>query len=169
MKRLLLLRHGKSDWDAAYGADIERPLSNRGTTSAEAIGRFVAQTGQVPDAVVSSPAVRARRTAELAIEAGQWQRSVSLDDDLYGASAGMALSVIQSAPDSAESLLVAGHEPTTSQLVRLLTEAHVQVRTATLVAIDLPHTNWRSTSPGFGALAWMINPRLLTDGTLDLG
>jgi len=169
MKRLLLLRHGKSDWDANYGADSQRPLSERGEKAARAIGRFVAQTHQVPDAVISSPAVRARRTAELAIEAGSWQRNMSINEDLYGASAGMALSVVQGAPDSADSLLLTGHEPTTSQLIRLFTEAHVIVRTATLVAIDLPDSTWRSASPGFGALAWMINPRLLTEGELDLG
>ena len=169
MKQLLLLRHGKSDWDADYGADHERPLSGRGVKSAKAVGRFLALTYQIPDHVMSSSAVRARTTAQLAAEAGEWDRSIDLRSELYGASAGSALAVIQSAPETAESLLVAGHEPTTSQLTRLLTEAHVQVKTATVVAITLPGSTWASVSPGFGSLAWMINPRLLTDGDLELG
>ncbi len=169
MKRLLLLRHGKSDWDAAYGADWERPLSARGERSAAAIGRFVALTHQVPDRIFSSPAVRARTTAELAREAGAWDCPLEVHDDLYGASAGSALAVIQRAPAEVKVLLVAGHEPTTSQLVRLLTDGHAQVKTATLVAIDVPAGNWSAVSPGFGSLAWMINPRLLTDGSLELG
>ncbi len=169
MKRLLLLRHGKSDWNAAYGADRERPLSPRGETAAAAIGKFVSRTNQVPDLVFSSPAVRAHTTAEIAKSAGGWDSPIRIFDDLYGAGAGSALSVIHNALDDANSLLVAGHEPTTSQLVRLLTEAHADVKTATLIAIDLPIGSWSSASPGYGTLAWMINPRLLTEGSLELG
>ncbi len=169
MKHLLLLRHGKSDWNASFGTDRERPLSERGETSAAAIGRFVSLAKQIPDLVFSSPAVRARTTAELAASAGSWNTPIRIFDELYGGGAGAALAVIQSAPDEAGSLLVAGHEPTTSQLVRLLTDAHAQVKTATLVAIDVPTGSWSGVSPGYGTLSWMINPRLLTDGSLDLG
>lgn len=169
MKRLLLLRHGKSDWNAAYGADRERPLSPRGESAAAAIGKFVSRTNQVPDLIFSSPAVRAHTTAEIAKAAGGWDSPIRMFDDLYDAGASSALSIIHRAPDDANSLLVAGHEPTTSQLVRLLTEAHAVVKTATLIAVDLPIGSWRSASPGYGTLAWMINPRLLTEGSLDLG
>ena len=88
MKRLVLLRHAKSDWDADYGADHDRPLNDRGVRSAEAMGRFLAEVGQVPDTVISSTAVRARTTAELAIAAGGWNRSIRTDERIYGGSAG---------------------------------------------------------------------------------
>ncbi|MDH3462867.1 MAG: histidine phosphatase family protein, partial [Acidimicrobiia bacterium] len=35
MLQLILMRHGKSDWDASYGADHDRPLAERGVRSAE--------------------------------------------------------------------------------------------------------------------------------------
>ena len=41
MKRLLLLRHAKSDWDSGAAADHERPLAARGRKSARAMGRFM--------------------------------------------------------------------------------------------------------------------------------
>ena len=73
MKRIFLLRHGKSDWNAPYSTDHERPLKGRGVRAARTIGRFLAETDEEPDVIVSSSAVRALSTAELAAEAGSWR------------------------------------------------------------------------------------------------
>ena len=67
MRTLLLLRHAKSDWDASYADDHERPLAKRGKKAAALIGRHLAATGQVPDRVVSSTAVRAADTVRRAM------------------------------------------------------------------------------------------------------
>ena len=49
MKTLLLMRHAKSDWDADYGPDHDRPLNERGLRSARLMGRVLAEEGLVPD------------------------------------------------------------------------------------------------------------------------
>ena len=72
MRQLLVLRHGKSDWDADYRGDHERPLASRGRRAAAAVGRFLAAAGPMPDRVLSSSAVRALSTVRLAAEAGRW-------------------------------------------------------------------------------------------------
>ena len=82
MKTLFLLRHGKSDWGHGV-ADHERPLTRRGEDAARRIGRLLAGIGQVPERVVSSTAVRARQTAQLAAEAGSWSPAVELEGDFY--------------------------------------------------------------------------------------
>ena len=58
MKTLLLMRHAKSDWDADYGLDHDRPLNDRGLRSARLMGRVLADEGLVPELVISSTAVR---------------------------------------------------------------------------------------------------------------
>ena len=69
MKTVYLLRHGKSDWNSGH-ADHDRILAPRGEDAAHRVGRFLAAIDQVPDRVVSSTAVRACTTAELATQAG---------------------------------------------------------------------------------------------------
>ncbi|MEO1085843.1 MAG: histidine phosphatase family protein, partial [Acidobacteriota bacterium] len=120
MRMLMLIRHGKSDWsktegsdDSGWvpGADHSRPLAPRGIKAAKRMGRFIADAGLSPDRILSSTAVRARTTAELAIEAGGLTGALTLHDELYEASVAYALGVIHGTDESVERLLVAGHEP----------------------------------------------------------
>ena len=88
MKRLILLRHAKSDWAADYGGDHERPINQRGHRAAEAMGRWLSLTGHAPDHVVSSSAVRARTTAEVAAAGGDWEADIEIDSVVYEAAPG---------------------------------------------------------------------------------
>ena len=72
MKTLFLYRHGKSDWDADYYGDYNRPLAKRGKKAADLMGRFLQATRQVPDVIISSGALRAWTTVIRSIEAGAW-------------------------------------------------------------------------------------------------
>ena len=73
MKTLILFRHGKSDWNTDYAADHDRPLAKRGRNAAATMGAMLARIEQVSDRVLTSSAVRARETVELAAEAGGWK------------------------------------------------------------------------------------------------
>ena len=79
MKSILLFRHGKSNWKAQYENDHERPLSKRGVKAAKLMGKYVFQIKQVPDKIISSTALRAKTTAELAVKYGNWNSDFSLD------------------------------------------------------------------------------------------
>lgn len=164
MPELLLLRHGKSDWDAPGGrdADAERPLNARGRRAAAAMGAFLTATGNTPDAAVTSPAVRARTTLELAAGAGGWGCPVRVVDDLYGGGPEAVLAVVRAEPAATGRLLVVGHEPTWSTTVELLTGAAVRFPTATLACVELD--DWAGAAPGTGTLAWLVPPRLVGDG-----
>ena len=160
MKRLILLRHGKSDWDADYGADRERPLNQRGTRAAAVIGRLLTESGEAPDRILSSPAVRAHTTATLAREAGNWSAPVEIRDGLYGASPGEVLSLVSRDGGDADRLMVVGHEPTTSQTVAVLTGGRVRVATATAVGLDVG--SWDLLEPGAATVAYVLPPRLFS-------
>ncbi len=168
MKRLMILRHAKSDWNAAYGGDHERPLNTRGMRAARAVGIAVARSGEIPDMAMTSTATRARTTLDEAIDAGSWDTAVSEDRRLYGTSPAGALEVASAAPDDIERLMLVGHQPTWGSLVRALTGASVVVKTATLVAVDLRITRWLDAPTADGSIAYLFQPRLFTDGTWDL-
>src|SRR3569833_3413421 len=71
MRRLMLLRHAKTESGAPSGRDEDRRLDERGVKDAAEIGDFIAHHPPFPDLVLVSPAVRARQTWELAWEAMQ--------------------------------------------------------------------------------------------------
>ena len=118
MKTLVFFRHGKSDWAAPFDRDHDRPLAKRGRKAAQVMGRFLASSGQAPDSIVTSTAVRARDTVRVASRAGGWSAPIRETLELYGAGPETILSLIRTEPDTAESLLLAGHEPTWSHAVR---------------------------------------------------
>jgi len=66
MRRLMLLRHAKTETDAPSGRDQDRRLDERGRRDAAEIGSWIARHPPFPDLVQVSPAVRAKQTWELA-------------------------------------------------------------------------------------------------------
>jgi len=169
MKRLLLLRHAKSDWNTDAPSDHERPLAGRGRKAAKAIGRFMALAGLVPDYAVTSSAVRARTTLALAMEAGDWTCPVNTTRDLYQAGVDDVLRLVGESSDPDASVLIVGHQPTWGGVVESLTGATSRMATGTLVGIDLAMNSWDRIRPGLGELVFVVPPRLLTDHDVDLG
>ena len=64
MRRLMLLRHAKTEHDAPSGHDQDRRLDERGRLDAAALGTWIAQHPPLPDTVLVSTAVRAQQTWE---------------------------------------------------------------------------------------------------------
>ena len=163
MPALILFRHGKSDWDAGDAADDSaRPLARRGRKAARRMGRFLARTGQVPDAAITSPAVRADDTLRLAMEGGRWSCPVRTVAALYGGGVAGLLAEVQRESAATDVLLAVGHEPTWSSAVTALVGGgDVRFPTAALARIDFELDRWDEVAPGTGVLAWLVVPRLL--------
>ena len=162
MKSLYILRHGKSDWHADFAADHDRPLAPRGQSAARAMGVFLSRLRQAPDLVISSTAVRAHDTARLAAEAGDWSCTLETDRQLYEGDTGLILQLVQQQDDSQESLLLAGHEPTSSEMiVKLIGGGLVRMPTAAMARIDFLVESWAEIRFGNGMLVWLVTPKML--------
>ena len=59
-RKLVLLRHAKSAWPDV--PDHDRPLARRGQRDAPVIGRWLSDSGLLPDQVLCSTARRASET-----------------------------------------------------------------------------------------------------------
>src|SRR5277367_6359419 len=100
MRRLMLLRHAKTENDAASGRDQDRRLDDRGRSDAAEIGGWIGRHPPFPDAVLVSPAVRAHQTWEIAWEAMKEfvpKPAVELLPELYGADPSQLLQTIRNA------------------------------------------------------------------------
>ena len=152
MLELSLLRHAKSDWGASYSGDSERPLNSRGVRSARAVGEFVANADRVPEVALTSPAIRANQTLELASAAGAWETRIEVVAKLYSGGTEDLLNAIRGVPGSAR-LLVVGHEPTMSTAIsKLIGGGSFRVPTAALVEVLFPVIEWKKVRWGIGEL-----------------
>ncbi|MHA7154654.1 SixA phosphatase family protein [Arthrobacter sp. TMN-50] len=111
LKRLMLLRHAKSDWPRNV-EDFERPLSSRGHRDAPLPGQWMVENGAVPDLILCSSALRTRQTCTwICHELGDKAPTPKLEEQLYSASATTILSLINHVPETVTSLLVITHLP----------------------------------------------------------
>lgn len=162
MLSLILFRHGKSDRDASYESDHERPLAKRGIKASKAMGKWLADRELVPDRAVTSSAVRARQTLELAAEAGTWDCDIEASDGLYQVTAADVIRLVRAQESSTERLLLVGHEPNWSYVASLLIGGgSIRLPTAAMAGIEFDETSWAGVSPGGGELRWLQVPRML--------
>jgi phosphohistidine phosphatase len=161
----MVMRHAKSDWGVGFGDDHERPLAPRGSKASRRMGRFISDAGVAPELVVSSTAVRAVTTAELAAEAGEWGCPIVTDPQLYASDPETVLGVVAETDHNIARLLIAGHEPTWSSLVGwLIGGGRVRMPTAAVACLDLPRGGWADLAPGMCELRWLVTPKMLKRG-----
>lgn len=167
VKRLILFRHGKSDWQAVHAHDRDRTLAKRGIKAAKAMGQFLSNAA--PDLVITSSAVRAKMTVDLAMQAGQWDCPVQVSDRLYAASPEQVLIEIQQVQPEINTLLLAGHEPTWSELTsQLIGGGQIRFPTAALSCISFEVSTWAQVNSGQGTLRWFLVPKLLMTAPSEL-
>ena len=162
MKSILLFRHGKSEWNTYYDSDHNRPLSPRGIKAAKKMGVFLANKNQMPDLVISSTAVRAKTTVELAMKEGKWPSAMILESAIYGGPPTILLSIAQSQLESVESICFVGHEPNFSMFIsQACGLSHIQFTTANMAKVDFNVNEWKEIEFGSGTLDWIQRPKEL--------
>jgi phosphohistidine phosphatase len=161
MKTLLILRHAKSSRDDPKLADHDRPLNERGKKAAKEAGRFLRDEDLVPDLIVSSTALRARKTAQKAAKQCEYPRAIELDDQLYLASAPTHYKIVRKAESSSRRLLIVGHNPGISEFLnQLVSHGDEELPTAGLAVIQLPIKEWQElTARTRGKLVQSWKPR----------
>jgi len=162
MKSVILFRHGKSDWHAPYGNDHERPLAKRGVEAAMKMGKFLTDKNQVPELVISSTAVRAKTTVELAINSAKWTSKLVSERGIYGGSPDFLLELIHSQDDVYNSICLVGHEPNFSFFIsRATNQNYINFTTANMAKINFETNTWLKVEFSSGILEWHQQPKSL--------
>ena len=178
MRRLMLLRHAKTETDAPRGRDQDRRLDERGHKDAAEIGGWIAGHPPFPEAVLVSHATRARQTWDLAWEAMKDRvpaPQVDVLPELYGAEPGQILETIRSAtvPADPKQLLLIGHNPGMHEIALMLIGGGDpagakaiadNLPTAGLAVFDFDVEDWGDVGYRRGKLAQFVSPRLLREG-----
>jgi len=153
-RRLVLLRHAKSDWPDV--ADHERPLAKRGRRDAPVAGRWLGRSGYMPDAVVCSTARRARETWDL-VAAGLAETkkgrvpTARYEPRVYEATVLGLLMLVREFADEDRTVLIVGHNPGLAELAVGLAapppEPPSAFPTAAIAVLGLAG-DWASAAPG---------------------
>jgi phosphohistidine phosphatase len=160
MKTLLLLRHAKSSRDEPDLADHERPLNERGKQAAKEVGRFLREEDLMPDLIVSSTAVRARKTAQKTAKQCDYPRAIELEQRLYLAGVPAHYAVVRGVAADCRRLLIVGHNPGISEFLNRLTSTDEEMPTAGLAVVQFPIKRWNDLTPkSRGTLVNLRRPR----------
>jgi phosphohistidine phosphatase len=173
MRRLMLLRHAKTERAEPGERDRDRKLMKRGRADAPVIGSFMAHHGLVPDLALVSPAARAQETWALVAACFDKAPRMMADDRIYNANPQKLIAVIGET-SKAHALIVVGHNPSLHDLaMQLIAAGEVEAReqlneklpTSGLVVIDLPFDDWSLLHGHAGRLEHFVSPRLIAAAT----
>ncbi len=150
MKKLYLMRHAKSSWSFDELSDQERPLNDRGRDDAPRIGQALAKRHLALDLLVSSPAVRALSTAVLVARELKYPHDkIVVNPAIYQADLEALLAIIRNLPDTAESVLLTGHNPTFTEVANYLSPSPLsgEMPTAAVISLHFQTDKWADVQP----------------------
>ncbi|WP_246074376.1 SixA phosphatase family protein [Nonomuraea terrae] len=153
MRTLIVLRHAKAAQPAGL-ADRERPLTDRGERDARRAGDELRTAGLGPDVVLCSPALRTRRTAELAFPGAD----ISYERDIYEAYPDELLELVRRCDPDARTVVLCGHNPGVHELAMGLAGGDYVFRPGAFAVIRVG-TPWEELTPGEGRLVTHWDPK----------
>ena len=180
MRRLMLLRHAKTENEAPSGRDEDRRLDNRGHRDAAEIGSWIGHHPPFPDLVLVSHAMRALQTWQIAWEAMKElvsEPEVELVPELYGADVSQLLETIRDASSAdPKRLMLVGHNPGMHELAlalagsgdpagrKALTD---NLPTSGLAIFEFAIDDWADVAFRRGRLVLFVSPKLLKQASRD--
>ena len=180
MRRLMLLRHAKTETDAPSGRDHDRRLDDRGRSDASEIGHWIARNPPFPNLVLVSSAVRAKQTWDLVWEEMKDRvpaPEVETVDELYGAEPAQLLKMVRMASASdPKRLMLVGHNPGMHELALMLAghgdkaarkALDDNLPTSGLAILDFDTDDWTDVAFRRGKLMLFVSPKRLRQMSKD--
>lgn len=161
MRTLFLIRHAKSSWDNPGLRDFSRPLNERGIHDAPKMAKLLVKHGIKPNLLVSSPAKRALTTALFFAETfGIADEAVVREQDIYEAAPSDILQIINRLPDTAQTVMLFGHNPTLTEVANHFSEDPIyNVPTCGIVWIESPVDSWQAFNNGNATVKTCLFPK----------
>ena len=143
MKTLFLIRHAKSNWADAALPDKDRPLNDRGQRDAPKMGERLAKRAVKPDLILSSPATRALKTAEIIAKRLDYRRKdIVVNERLYAVEADDLLDVIHKLGAKLERVMLFGHNPELTELAHRLSSKITHMPTCAVAEFTFDAKSW---------------------------
>jgi phosphohistidine phosphatase len=160
MKTLILVRHAKSSHTLGLSSDFDRPLNDRGFREAAEMGKKLYKKKISIDRFVSSPAIRAKTTAELfAAEYDRKMKEILLIPSLYQADPAQFSEVVSGLDDGIDHVALFSHNPGITEYASSLTQTPVtQMPTSSAFAVTAEADNWQDFAQAKKSLLFFYKP-----------
>ena len=149
MKNLILVRHGKSSWEAPL-MDKDRPLNSRGIKNAHQVSAAVLKNLPKTFIIWSSTAKRASETA--VIFAQNWScpvESIIFKDNLYTFDGKQLEKIIRDCPNDYDNVILFGHNEAITDFVNKFGDRDIEnVPTSGFVSIGFQVNQWDAITKG---------------------
>ena len=161
MKTFYLVRHAKSSWKNPDLSDKERPLNKRGKNDAPFIGKILSEKKIKPELIISSNAVRAKKTSyAIAKELDYDKDNIVLTDEIYEASSLELLNQVKQFSQDFNSVMLFGHNPALTSLHNYLTDHYIDnIPTCGVAGIEFQN-QWSNIIEGSGKFLFFIYPKM---------
>lgn len=146
MKTLLIIRHAKSSWDITTLNDFDRPLNERGKKDAPVMAQRLVDKNINIDAFVTSPAKRAKKTAEIFCNVyNKNKEDIILLPALYHALSEHFYTIVEQLKDDFKTVAVFSHNPGITVFVNELAENVLidNMPTCSIFAIQINSAKWK--------------------------
>jgi len=163
MKILLLVRHAKSSWDDPGQSDFDRPLNARGSKDADEMPRHLLAKINSIDAFISSPAKRAKTTAEKFAAAYKVSKEkILFVEGLYLAHESFFYELVSNTSDSFNTIAVFSHNPGITEYANTLTPAIKtdNIPTCGIFAVKSAIDSWKDFGAATRELLFYDYPKL---------
>lgn len=160
MKTLFLVRHAKSDWTSGEN-DIDRPLNQKGLVCASMMSNILSEQKYYPDLIISSPAVRAKTTADIfAANLNYPIGNIVIKDNIYMGASKNIMDIVNETDNSINNIFVFCHNPVVTSLSCFLTGKYIDnVPTCGIVCIDFQTNDWSEASSANASLRFFDYPK----------
>jgi phosphohistidine phosphatase len=143
MKTLIIVRHAKAEHATYDKDDFDRELTVRGREDATLMAGLLGTKAPVPDMIVCSGATRVVETIQCMMQKNSRLPRPEVNESLYLAHHSTIERLVGSVPDGINTLMICGHNPGLSDVVRHITSKDVEdIPTCSVVVLTLSCSRW---------------------------
>jgi phosphohistidine phosphatase len=141
-------------------SDFDRPLNDRGFREASEMGKKLFKKNTHIDQFVSSPAIRAKTTAELFVaEYGRKLKEILFVPSLYNADTDAFYEVVGKLDDAFDHVALFSHNPGITEFATSLTSAHIShMPTSSVFAVTSAVDSWKGFSSAEKSFLFFYKP-----------
>ncbi len=127
-------------------ADFDRPLNKRGKLNAPFMGAKLNKAKVKPDIILSSPALRAKITAEIIAKEVKYSKEIIFNESMYDTSVRTLHKILTKLDSSNETAFIFGHNPDLEMLTEYYVEFDENIPTCGIVEIEFDCKKWKDIS-----------------------
>lgn len=161
MREVYFIRHAKSSWDSMTITDIDRPLNQRGQRDAPVMAERLKMMGVLPDAIVTSPANRAKTTAEIFGKAWSIAASdIRIEQSIYQGFESTLFGIVRTFSADWQTVLLFGHNPTMTSIANIFSdEIIINVPTCGIIHVVCDIQDWKEFDRNKGKMEGFYFPK----------